>query len=157
MQIVLLAVSLSMASCFRAATPDDDLVSGILLNDITAVEQALDRGANINKHFKDGMTPLMYACKQGKHYHGEAGGDVVGTVTVNLKKSETSMEVHTEKSHASVSAQTVGGNQAIVRLLIARGADINAEDSAGRTALSIAIQNNQAAIITVLREAGAKE
>lgn len=38
-----------MVSCFRPVTPDDDLASGILLGDITAVQQALDRGANVTR------------------------------------------------------------------------------------------------------------
>ena len=40
-QIAILIISVSLSSCFRSATPDDDLVSGIILGDIAAVQQAL--------------------------------------------------------------------------------------------------------------------
>lgn len=49
LQIVILIISVALVSCFRPATPDDDLISGILLGDIIAVQQALDRGAKCHQ------------------------------------------------------------------------------------------------------------
>jgi ankyrin repeat protein len=157
LQIAILIISVSITSCFRPATPDDDLASGILLGDIVAVQQALDRGANVARVYQDGTTPLMSACRKLKNYHGEAGADVSVTVKVDLKSSKTSMDVQAPNAHASYSSQTVMGNREIVKLLIGRGADVHAKDKEGQTALSLAIRNNLPEIAQILREAGAKE
>ncbi len=50
---------------------------------------------------------------------------------------------------------------AIVKLLIARGADVNAKITggqfAGKSALSFALQRNLTEMITILKNAGARE
>lgn len=155
--IAILIISVSMVSCFRPATPDDDLVSGILLGDIAAVQQALDRGASVTKVYQDGMTPLMHACRELKNYHGEAGADVIVGVKADLKSSQTSVNVEARNVHVSHSSQTVKGNREIVELLIARGADLHATNKKGLTAFSLAIQNNMPEIAEILRKAGAKK
>jgi ankyrin repeat protein len=155
--IAILIISVSMVSCFRSATPDDDLVSGILLGDIAAVQQALDRGANVTKVYQDGMTPLMHACRELKNYHGEAGADVIVGVKADLKSSQTSVNVEARNVHVSHSSQKVKGNREIVELLIARGADLHATNKEGLTAFSLAIQNNMPEIAEILRKAGAKK
>lgn len=156
LQIAVLVLSLSLTSCLRPATPDDDLLSGIVLGDIAAVRQALDRRANVNKVSQDGTTPLMYACREFKNYHGEAGANVTLAVKADLKSSQTSVDVGRD-AHASHSSQIVKGNQEIVKLLLAGGADVQVKDKEGQTALSLAIRNNLAEIAAILREAGAKE
>ncbi len=156
-QIAILIISVCITSCFRPATPDDDLVSGIVLGDIAAVQQALDRGAKVTRVYKNGMTPLMYACKELKNYHGEAGASVTVAVKADLKNSQTSVNVQAGDAHASHSSQSVKGNRQIVELLISRGADVHAKDKEGQTALSLAIRNNLGGIAEILREAGAKE
>ena len=155
--IAILIISVSIVSCFRPATPDDDLASAILLGDIAAVQQALDRGANVTKADQEGSTPLMYACREFKNYHGEAGADVTVGVKADLTNSETSMDVQVRNAHSSHSSQKVKGNPEIVKLLIAQGADVNAKDKEGQTALSLAIRNNMPEIAEILKEAGAKE
>jgi uncharacterized protein len=156
-QIAILIVSFSITSCFRPASPDDDLASGILLGDIAAVQQALDHGAKVTRVFQDGMTPLMYACRELKNYHGDAGADMTVTVKADLKKSQTSVNVQAGNAHISHSSQTVKGNKEIVVLLLARGADVHAKNKEGQTALSLAIKNNLPEITEILRKAGAKE
>ena len=105
------------------------------------------------------MTPLMFACRELKNYHGKASADATVAVKVDLKKkSQASVNVQVDKNvHASHSSHTVKGNREIVELLIARGADVHTKDKEGRTALSLAIRNNLSEIAEVLREAGAKE
>jgi ankyrin repeat protein len=44
-----------------------------------------------------------------------------------------------------------------VKLLIARGADVDAKDNRGKTALTIAIEEKQGAVVDALRAAGARE
>jgi ankyrin repeat protein len=156
-QIAILILSVSITSCFRTATPDDDLVSGIVLGDIVAVQQALDHGAKVSRVYKDGTTPLMYACRELKNYHGEAGAGVAVAVKADLRSSQTIVNVQAGDAHASHSSHTVKGNRQIVELLIARGADVHAKDKEGQTALSLAIRHNFVEIAEILREAGAKE
>lgn len=146
-----------MVSCFRPATPDDDLASAIVLGDIAAVQQALDRGANVTKVYQDGTTPLMSACREYKNYHGEAGADVTVEVKADLTNSETSTDAQIRNAHATRSSHHVKGNPEIVKLLIAQGADVHAKDKEGRTALSLAIRNNLPEIAEILKGAGAKE
>jgi ankyrin repeat protein len=156
-QIAILIISVCIVSCFRTATPDDDLVSGILLGDIAAVQQALDRGANVTRVYQDGTTPLICACGEYKNYHGEAGTDVTVNVKADFNNSQASVNVQTHNAHASHSLQIVKGNRVIVELLIARGADVHVKDKKGQTALSLAIRNNMPEIAGILRKAGAKE
>ena len=156
-QIAILIISVSLTSCLRTATPDDDLASGIVLGDIAAVQQALDRGANVARVYQDGSTPLMSACRELKKYHGEADADVTVAVKADLKNRKTSVNVQESNAHASHSSQIVKGNREIVKLLIARGADVHAKDKKGQTALSLALKNNLPEIAEILREAGAKE
>jgi ankyrin repeat protein len=78
-------------------------------------------------------------------------------VKVDLTNSETSMDAQVRNAHASHSSRQVKGNPEIVKLLIARGADVHAKDKEGQTALSLAIRNNLPEIEEILKEAGAKE
>jgi len=155
--IAFLIFFVSNLSCFRSATPDDNLTSGIVLGDITVAQQALDHGANVNKVYQDGTTPLMKACRGYKVYHGEAGGEATVALKADLDNSKTSMNVKVKNAHASHSSRSNKGNSEIVKLLIARGADVNVKDKEGQTALSLAIRNNMPEIVEILREAGAKE
>lgn len=86
--LAILIVSFSAVSCFHPATPDDDLASGVILGDIVAVQQALDRGANASKIYENGMTPLMYACVEYKHLHGESGGNVSVSMKLDFDNSK---------------------------------------------------------------------
>jgi len=156
--LAILIVSISVASCFHPASPDDDLTSGVLLGDIVAVQQALDRGASASKIDKNGMTPLMYACGEYKHFHGEAGGKVSVNMKLDFNNStKTNMNVQASDFHASRSSQTLKGNREIVELLIARGADVNVQNKNGQTALAYAIRNNLPELAEILRNSGAKE
>ena len=156
--LAILIVSFSAVSCFHPASPDDDLASGVILGDIVAVQHALDRGASASKIYNNGMTPLMYACGEYKHLHGEAGGNVSVSMKLDFDNStKTSTNVQTSDTHASRSLQTLKGNREIVELLIARGADVNVKDRNGQTALSYAIRNNLPEIAEILRKSGVKE
>ncbi|HNW30518.1 MAG TPA: ankyrin repeat domain-containing protein, partial [Spirochaetota bacterium] len=52
---------------------------------------------------------------------------------------------------------SLNGHAAVVRLLLAHGADVNARDNLGQTALTKAIQYGNAEAVTLLKAAGGKE
>ncbi len=155
--IFIVIISTFITGCFRQASPDDELMSAILLGDLAAVEQALDRGAHVAGVYQNGMTPLMHACRELKNFRGEAGGDVSVTLKADLKNSQVHMDVQGSNGHVSHSSQTMKGSRKIVELLIARGANVHAVTKEGQTALSLALKNNLPDIVEILRKAGAKE
>ena len=154
--IVLIAATI-LACTSQPPTADDDLFSGILLGDVPAVRSALDRGADVNRADQDGMTPLMRACKVYSAMHAEADAEVRIEAKADFDNSQTSVNAQVPEAHATRSAKTVRGNPEIVQLLLARGADVNATDKDGQTALSLATRNNLPEIIELLRKAGAKK
>ena len=121
------------------------------------VQMALDKGANVNAQYRNGMTPLMYACKEFKRHHGEADANAAVEVKMDFTESKTSVDVQALDAHASRFSQTVKGNRAMVELLLAKGADVHTKGRDGETALSLAIQHNMPDIAEILRRAGAKE
>jgi ankyrin repeat protein len=155
--VIFLITAAIIACTHQPPTADDDLVTGILLGDLPAVQGALDRGADVNRADQDGMTPLMRACKVYSAMHAEAGAEVKIEAKADLDKAETSVNAQIPEAHATRSAKTIRGNPGIVQLLLARGADVNAADKKGQTALSLATQNNLPEIIELLRKAGAKK
>lgn len=163
-KISIAVILLMIIGCSNSPSPDNDLASGIILGDIGEVQKALDRGANVNLQYRDGTTPLMSACKKYTHHHGEADAQAAVEVKVDLKdknsktaKSRTSVAVKELTAHAAHASKAVSGNLAIVELLIASGADVNAKGKEGQTALSLAVQNDMPDIAEFLRQAGARE
>lgn len=110
-----------------------------------AVAALLLRGADANLRDRDGCSALHLAAKYGRVKATEhllaAGADA----SYRFGKAEnTALDIAIVKGHLSV-----------VKILIRRGADINAADSSGRTPLSWAAFFNQADAIDELISAGA--
>lgn len=89
-------------------------------------------------------------------HHAEAGAAVSVAVQADLENAATSVNLQ-RNAHADHSVKTVGGSREIVELLIARGADVQARDKMGRTALTRATGNALPEIAALLRQAGARE
>lgn len=100
-------------------------------------------GANVNPHGA-GRAPLFLAASEGRlravRYLLDEGADV------NARGSD---------GNTALSEATFYGHATVIKELLVRGADVNAV-SGGGTALDIAINRKDAAIIELLRHYGAR-
>jgi len=103
------------------------------------VELLIEAGANVNAKDKNGDTALMYAANSpGYMTQGSCKGYLIGWI-----------DYHDQAIWISrYNIQTV-------RLLIAAGADVNAKDEDGNTALMIATSRGHVRTVELLIEAGA--
>ena len=86
-------------------------------------------------------------------------GLLVATILVNAQPVISATATTTTKAtfwpiYYFIGAAACGNSEAIQRCL-ADGMDVNAQDQAGKTALRVAVKNNQQAIMKLLVEAGA--
>ncbi len=119
------------------------------------VQVLLDAGADPNRQDRIGRTALHHAVKMREagsivRLLGQAGADVnaragdIGGSTPLL----TAVEHYLEDKDRGETALAI-------RILVHLGADVNAADASGRTALAIAAANNQPELIRLLMELGA--
>jgi ankyrin repeat protein len=113
----------------------------------TEVVHALLRaGARVDRRSTDRRTPLMWAslrCRAGVARELLDGGADAGATA---DAGETAM----------LEAAKLGCTE-VMKLLIAKGVDVNYKDQSGMTALSIANKENQYAAKKLLISAGAKQ
>jgi len=138
-----------------------------------AVKLLLDKGADINVKDKYGDTLLMQAVSAGhtdvvKLLLDKGAGDINAVLMKAAYQGDTNtVELLLDKG-ADINAKVIGafgdtalmnavvsGDTNVVELLLARRADINTVDTDGSTALGIAKRMGNAAIVQLLRQAGA--
>lgn len=145
----------------------------------------ISKGADVNVKTSRGETPLMGACffseevamllvSKGADINPIQGtgpftycisGIVQGTVSTDLAEFFLSKGANVDE--APTSGEIAGYTSLIlaasseqydlVKFLIAKGADVNAKANDGSTALHIATQGNDAAMVKLLKDLGAKE
>jgi uncharacterized protein len=121
-------------------------------NDCQRIADAVGRGADPNEvHPQSGSTPLSVACESGSEEAVNAllhaGADPCKTFSWRSRVSGAECSNRT----ALMSAST----PAIVRLLVAKGADVNSVDQYGWSALVHAVDMVYIDVFVALREAGA--
>jgi hypothetical protein len=105
------------------------------------------RGADVNAVDEAGQTPLLLAVRQGSQ-------ELVGLFMEKGAKPNIS-EARTGK--AALHEAALRGYSGVVQTLLASGADKNAKDKDGRTALSYALKYGNTSAADVLRKNGAEE
>jgi uncharacterized protein len=119
---------------------DTPLIVGVIHKNPDAVEALLDGGANPEIPNKLEATPLAYACRMN------AGKTVsmTRTVTVDGVEKEEPVDMSPREEAA----------KEVARVLIARGADVNAADSTGMTGLLHAAQAGDVQWASLFLEGG---
>lgn len=116
-----------------------------------AIVALVQHGADKCKTNNDGLSPLLLAVQHAR----------LAAATVLLHASEEDDEDFVDKrygrdEYSALDLAARGGYQQMLRMIIRHGADVNAEDSDGVTALYLAALNDQACSIDLLVKAGAE-
>ena len=168
-------VAALLASTLMQAGPNEDLFIGIDLGDVSKIKQALNAGADVMSKNDFDQTAWTWA--------GLKGNQTIINLLRQQKELNTKLIKAIRAGNlaelqqllaAGVSANAVdssyydmpvltraisdGGRNTIdlVNALIKAGADVNAKDRSGRTALGYAQVHRRADIVNVLKAAGAK-
>jgi ankyrin repeat protein len=113
------------------------LMCSVNSGNITMVKLLLERGANINARTPSGRTALMQAAAKGYRLKGRGDGPEDRTIWPVGPPWDRHPEV--------------------VKLLLEKGAEVNAKDSDGWTALKRAQKRGDTQIVELLKAHGAKE
>uniref|UniRef100_K1REN2 Ankyrin repeat, SAM and basic leucine zipper domain-containing protein 1 n=1 Tax=Magallana gigas TaxID=29159 RepID=K1REN2_MAGGI len=120
-----------MAACGSAASSEEDILQ--------CVSYLLEKGVNVNAHDRYHMSPLMYACREGRV-----------KVISKLLDNQANINKQDSRGWTSLSWAVSKNHQGAVKLLVERGADIKKVHCDGQTALDIAIAQDLQAIIKLL-------
>lgn len=126
---------------------NQELIHAARAGDMSKVNSCLAKGADVNAKDSVGMTALGCASKSGHLSTVEAL--VAGGADINT---------HYDPFGASALITAAYFNRPeILKFLISNGADVNAKNYSGQTALYFSKANDLTAIQQILKEAGAKE
>jgi ankyrin repeat protein len=141
---------LAAAGGFSVQCGNDPVVTSYRGN-VEAVKSLLDAGAGVNNEDRDGNTALMLAAQHARSDSVKLLLDAGANVHVKNKYGWTAL-IHVANSSGYYDPANV---KEIVEAFIAGGADVNARDREGKTALTYAVPS--AAITSMLLSVGAIE
>jgi uncharacterized protein len=132
------------------------------------VETLLKRGLNVNEQDEEGCTALMLAIA-ARPIHSmlgltqyEPGGSMEQRRRIVRMLIEKGAKVNLKASGWFIKQETAlmwaaaVGDEEIIRMLLAHGADVNAKDDSGNTVLDYADRHGHKKVMPLLRRAGAK-
>lgn len=144
-------------------TPDADgffpLLHAINRNHVPSVEMLAKKGANLELKTKQGITPLSWAIGDGKYFAAKALIDLGADVNApsGIENVTPLMVLATQLAAKTRSGNLAQGPQPLdlARLLVDKGANVNAMSKDSVNAVMIAAGHNNAPIIGLLAGAGA--
>ncbi|WP_051420631.1 ankyrin repeat domain-containing protein [Helicobacter pametensis] len=113
-------------------------------DDYTTVRQGITRGGDLNSRWR-GMTPLYNACRSG-------WADIV-ELMIN-RGADVNAKSYGETVLLKAAGKKVN-DVTLAKVLLSNGADVNAQDTQGNTALYHAIMNKNGKMIKLLLDNGA--
>ena len=123
------------------------------------VTELIKRGADVNKKSSDGVTALSSALKKSLKSHPFLG---VGTTRYDIVNALLEAKANPNSYHGRAQIPLLQSaiifwktNPELLELLVKHGADINASDKNGNTALMIAAVRNYPELASLLLEHGA--
>ena len=169
---LVLAAAVSLAA---SDSVSDDFYAAIRNNDLTRLRSVVRGGADVNVPDRLGETPLMYAAVVGSpeamkflldhgadaNAHSQSGATALIWSATDLAKVRllldhgANVNAATQRKRTALLVAAMSDRSAdIVRLLIARGADVHATDFVKTTALRAATLGNDTETIRILIDAG---
>ncbi|KAK5660350.1 hypothetical protein OQA88_12891 [Cercophora sp. LCS_1] len=153
------AVELLLAKGAKMEAKDNSgrtpLTLAIGSRSLAVVQAFLGNGAEIDTQDNEGNTPLMLATGRGYIEDVKVLTDYGADVGLKNRNGETSLFrlCASVWLHGSI---RYPGTLGICRILIAKGADVNARDNKGKTPLDCAMETDCAGVREVLLQHGAK-
>jgi ankyrin repeat protein len=109
--------------------------------DIAVMRRLLDGGANVNARTKTGRTPLMYAAGRLSGFRGSPNrgteADALAAIALCLDRG-AAIDAADENGQTALHLSVAQAEDAVIRLLAARGANVQLKDIKGRTAIDLA-------------------
>ena len=170
--ILVLAAAASLAA---SDSVSDDFYAAIRSNDLTRLKSLVRGGADVNVPDRLGETPLMYAAVAGSpeamkflldqgadaNAQSQSGATALIWSATDLAKVRllldhgANVNAATKRKRTALLVAAMSDRSApIVRLLIARGADVHATDFVKTTALRAATLGNDTETIRIMVDAG---
>jgi hypothetical protein len=139
-------------STFRKR-PETPLSTAVWYKQLSLVSKLIEKGALVNKQDSMGYTALHWASSallsQETYYEcAEMLLDAEAELSLAIADNDGMTPLHWAVSKR---------NNIIARLLIARGAPVNAQDNTGKTPLHYAYESANEHIVPLLEKSGAKE
>lgn len=162
---ILFIICIAYLNNAYAGSEIEILVKAAWTNNIVIVEKLLSRNVNVNAKNSYGTTALMAAAQTGNDYilkllikngadvniknkHGRSAlmlADYSSTETIKVLL-ENGADVDSRNKYGATTLMLVSGAYdnyfEVVKLLIRYGANINAKDNEGKSAITYAMENN---------------
>jgi serine/threonine-protein phosphatase 6 regulatory ankyrin repeat subunit B len=155
---------------------DEQLITAAAIGDTAAVQQLLDKSANIEAKDKYGMTPLHRAAYYGKTDVVKLLLDKGANIEAKDNDGETALnraamynfadivkllldhganvDIRDKNGYTALIFAAANGSVDLVKLLLDKGANIGAKDNDGRTALGSAAERGNVDIVKLLLDKG---
>lgn len=144
MKKILICLLLGLIAC--GADPAKDLLAAATAGDAHGIQQALQKGADVNCRGDKENTPLMLAVSAKK-----------AEAVASLLVAGANPNLVNKRGYSALVLAVHALDEASVQALLAAKADANLKNKDGKTPLAYARESGHPEIIKLLTEAGAVE